>query len=105
MTDGLIDLVLRRGSGYEAAITRATRTLLVTRLADLVTATDDDPQVRAQAAEALRKLSARLAAVPRGLEEIEAAHRRTTRADIERFLARPDLKLPVPPEIPPGPPI
>jgi hypothetical protein len=105
LADGLIDLVLRSGKGYEAAITRATRTVVVSRLADLASSTGIDPQVRAQAAESLRKLSARLANASRDSDEIETAHRRTTRSDIERFLARPDLKLPVAPETPPGSPI
>ncbi len=105
--DRLIEIVLPSRSGYEGAITRATRTLLALRLMDLAADADADPQVRAQAAESLRKLSARLESVPRGAEEIESAHRRATRDDIERFLARPDQprKRTMPPPEPPGAPI
>jgi hypothetical protein len=74
---------------------------------DLAASGDADPQVRAQAAESLRKLSADLAASPANAEEIETAHRRATRDDIERFLARPDepRRRTTPPPAPPGPPI
>jgi hypothetical protein len=101
----LIDLSLHSGSGYEAAITRATRTLFATHLMDLAGSEDADPQVRAQASQSLRKLASRLAATPENAEEIEVAHRRSTRDDIENFLTRRDRKMPKPPETPPGPPI
>ncbi|HEY2829296.1 MAG TPA: zinc-dependent metalloprotease [Thermoanaerobaculia bacterium] len=104
VTNRLIEIAMKSGSGYDAAITRATRTMLVTKLMALAGSDTDDPQVRAQAAHALRKLSSRLAASFEG-EEIELAHRRATRDDIDNFLARRDRKYPTPAEVPPGPPI
>jgi len=65
-----------------------------------------DPQVRADASEGLRRLSAKLS--DRGITDAsELAHRHAMRDDIERFLARPDQPRtqPKPPEVPPGPPI
>jgi hypothetical protein len=102
VADRLIDLSLQSG-----AISRTTRSIVVTRLMDLASSSDVDPQVRAQAAESLRKLSAKLASIPKDSEEVEIAHRRATRDDIEQFLIRPDAprKRIVPPAIPPGPPI
>jgi hypothetical protein len=102
VTDRLIDVALQSG-----AIARTTRSIIATRLMDLASAGDIDPQVRAQATESLRKLSARLAAIPKNSEEIEVAHRHATRDDIEQFLARPDAprKRIVPAATPPGPPI
>ncbi|HEX3580286.1 MAG TPA: zinc-dependent metalloprotease [Thermoanaerobaculia bacterium] len=104
VTNRLIDVGMKSGSGYDAAVTRATRTMLVTKLMALAGSDTDDPQVRAQAAYSLRKLATRLAAPFQG-EEVEAAHRRSTRDDIEKFLSRDDRKYPAPPEVPPGPPI
>ena len=104
VTNRLIDVAMKSGSGYDAAVTRATRTMLVTKLMALAASDTDDPQVRAEAAYSLHKLATRLAAPFQG-EEIEAAHRRSTRDDIEKFLARSDRKYPTPPEVPPGPPI
>ncbi|HEY2092020.1 MAG TPA: zinc-dependent metalloprotease [Thermoanaerobaculia bacterium] len=104
VTNRLIEIAMKSGSGYDAAITRAARTMFVTKLMALAGSDTDDPQVRAQAAHALRKLSSRLAAPFEG-EEIELAHRRSTRDDIDNFLARKDRKYPAPAEIPPGPPI
>lgn len=105
--DALIRSVTASRSGYAGSITRAVRSLVATRLMDLASNTDADPQVRAQAAESLRKLSAALGGSLRGGEEIEIADRRATHDDIERFLARPDEpRKHIPePEIPPGPPI
>jgi hypothetical protein len=102
VADRLIELSLQSGS-----IPRTTRSIVVTRLMDLASSADVDPQVRAQATESLRKLSARLASMPKDAEEVEIAHRRATREDIEQFLIRPDAprKRIVPPAIPPGPPI
>ena len=99
VTDALIDAV--SGTGR---ITRATRTLLVTRLAELAANRDAAPQVRAEATDALRRLSSRLGNVA---DAAELAHRRATRDDIERFLNRPAeaWQLPNMPAIPPGPPI
>ena len=107
LTNRLIDVAMRGGSGgsgYDAAVTRATRTMLVTKLMALASSDTDDPQVRAQAEYSLRKLATRLAAPYQG-EEIEAAHRHSTRDDIEKFLSRTDRKYPAPAEVPPGPPI
>ena len=102
VTGKLIDVAMQSG-----AVARTTRSVIVTRLMDLASAADIDPQVRAQATESLRKLSTRLAAASKSGEEIELAHRRATRDDIEQFLIRPDAprKRIVPPAMPPGPPI
>jgi hypothetical protein len=102
VTDHLIDVAAQSG-----AIARTTRSVIATRLMDLASASDIDPQVRAQASESLRKLSTRLAVWTSDTEEIEIAHRRATHDDIEQFLARPDAprKRIVPPATPPGPPI
>lgn len=85
-------------------ISHATRTLVMTRLAQLAANRDAAPQVRAEASDALRRLSARLAGTVSDLAEM--AHRRATRDEIERFLARPESwQAPNIPTIPPGPPI
>jgi hypothetical protein len=98
VTNALIDVAARQGP-----ITRATRTVLLVRLAGLANERDADPQARAEAFDALRRLSARLVNVA---DAAENAHRRATRDDIERFLARPEAwQAPVLPAIPPGPPI
>jgi hypothetical protein len=100
VTDALLDVAMQQG-----LITRATRSLLVTRLAGLAANRDADPQVRAEATDALRRLAARLASAV--TDPIETAHRRATKDDIERFLNRPaepwqPANVPAPP---PGPPI
>ncbi|HUP49841.1 MAG TPA: zinc-dependent metalloprotease [Thermoanaerobaculia bacterium] len=97
--DVLIDLVSRHG-----AITRATRTLLATRLMELAANRQADPQVRAEANDALRRLSQFMS--PRD-DRAENAHRMLTRDDIQRFLNRPAeaWQPPVMPPVPPGPPI
>jgi hypothetical protein len=96
--DALIGVASRQG-----AITRATRTVLLVRLAGLANTRDADPQARAEASDALRRLSARLTDVA---DSTETAHRRATRDEIARFLARPETwQPPVLPAIPPGPPI
>jgi hypothetical protein len=96
----LLDVVTHSGS-----ISRATCRLAATRLMDLANNRDADPQVRAEASEALRGLASRLAAPTTDLAEL--AHRHALRDDIQRFLERPDQPRtqPRPPEIPPGPPI
>jgi hypothetical protein len=106
VTDGLIDIVMKRSDGMSAAITRATRSLLAQRLMELAENRNTNAQVRAEASDALRRLAARCSQGG-ALSSEESAHRRTTRDDIERFLSRPDEphKLPVAPEVPPGPPI
>ena len=99
VTDALLNTALQQGP-----IPRATRTLIMTRLAELVANLDAAPQVRAEASDALRRLSARLAAPV--TDVAEGAHRRATRDEIERFLAHPETwKAPVIPTVPPGPPI
>lgn len=99
VTDALIAAAAREG-----AVTRATRTIVMTRLAQLANDADAAPQVRAEASDALRRLSARLASSTN--DAAEAASRRATRDEIERFLARPESwKPPVIPAVPPGPPI
>ena len=87
------------------AISRATCRLAATRLMELASNRDADPQVRAEATEALRTLMGRLA--PPVSDSAEIAHRHALRDDIQRFLERPDQPRtqPRPPEIPPGPPI
>jgi hypothetical protein len=99
VTDALLNAALQQG-----AIPRATRTLIMTRLAELANNREAAPQVRAEASDALRRLSARLAAPV--ADAAEGAHRRATRDEIERFLARPETwQAPVIPTVPPGPPI
>jgi hypothetical protein len=99
VTDTLLTAALRQGP-----IPRATRTLIVTRLAQLAANRDAAPQVRAEASDALRRMSARLTGPM--ADAAEAAHRRATRDEIERFLAHPESwQAPVIPTIPPGPPI
>ena len=96
--NALIDIASRQGP-----ITRATRTLIMTRLAQLANNKDADPQARAEAFDALRRLSSALGAVS---DTAENTHRRATRDDIERFLARPETwQAPAIPAVPPGPPI
>lgn len=92
-------------SGYLAAVARAEQTLVVTRIIELATNGTVDPHVRALAVEALRSLVAELRARPG--TGANAAHRRATRDEIERFLERPDAprtRTP-PPSAPPGDPI
>ena len=96
--DALVGIASRQG-----AIARATRTLIMTRIAQLANNRDIDPQARAEAFDALRRLSSALSATT---DVAENTHRRATRDDIERFLARPEAwQAPVIPAIPPGPPI
>jgi hypothetical protein len=100
VTDALLAVAMQQG-----LVTRATRTLLVTRLAGLAANRDADPQVRAEATDALRRLATRL--TPAVNDPSETAHRRATRDDIERFLNRPaEAWQPANvPAVPPGPPI
>jgi hypothetical protein len=90
---------------YQAAIARAVQSLTVTRLMDTAANADAAPQVRADATEALRELNERLK-LPVA-DAATGAHRRATRDDIERFLARPDAsrKQTAPLAIPQGDPI
>jgi hypothetical protein len=94
----LIDVASRQG-----AVTRATRTLIMTRMAQLANNREADPQARAEAFDGLRRLSSALGAVS---DAAENAHRRATRDEIERFLARPEAwQASEIPTVPPGPPI
>ncbi|MEO8378899.1 MAG: zinc-dependent metalloprotease [Acidobacteriota bacterium] len=87
----------------EGTMIRAMRTVLLTRLAGLAANRQADPQARAEAMDALRTLQTRLS--DRG-DAAEVAHRRATRDEIARFLARPETwQPPVLPAVPPGPPI
>jgi len=90
---------------YHAAIARAVQSLTVTRLMDTAANPDAASHVRAAATEALRDLSERIKSPP--ADPAAIAHRRTTREDIERFLARPDAprKQTLPLPIPQGDPI
>jgi hypothetical protein len=99
VTNAIVDAATKQGP-----IARVTRTLIVTRLAELAANRETAPEVRSEATDALRRLSARLAATN---DPIETAHRAATRDDIERFLKRPaePWQAPTIPTIPPGPPI
>ena len=96
----LLDVVTKAGP-----LSRATARLTATRLMDLAINRDADPQIRAEASEALRGLAMRLSGPT--ADPAEIAHRHALRDDIQRFLERPDQPRtqPRPPEIPPGPPI
>lgn len=85
---------------YQAAITRAVQSLVITRLMDLAANNNANAQVRAVATGALREMAI-------VLRRTVDAHRRATRDDIERFLARPDAmhKQTAPHPAPPGDPI
>lgn len=88
---------------YHAAILSAVQSVVVRRLMETAANDDASAQVRATASEALRVLSAQLKLAAPG----DAAHRRATRDDIERFLNRPDetIKKTAPLPTPPGDPI
>jgi hypothetical protein len=90
---------------YHGAVLSAVQSVVVRRLMETAANDDATPQVRAAASEALRELSALLKAPARIAED--AAHRRATRDDIERFLNRPDeiIKKTAPLPAPPGDPI
>jgi hypothetical protein len=107
VTNAVIDVAMKRGSGYAGEITRATRALLLTRLIGLASDTEAAPQVRAEANAAIRRLSMRCATAAADVDDAEAASRRAVHDDAERFLSRPDepRKQTTPPAIPPGPPI
>jgi hypothetical protein len=90
---------------YHAAIQRAVQSLVVTRLIDLAADDGASPQVRGVATENLRGLLTDTAAASR--DDATGIHLRSTREEIERFLARPDAprKRTPPLTIPPGDPI
>jgi hypothetical protein len=91
---------------YHGAVARAVQSLVVTRLMDLAADDGASPQVRAVAAEYLRAIMQTDAAAA-ARDEATGAHLRSTREEIERFLARPDAprKRTPPPPTPPGDPI
>jgi hypothetical protein len=103
--DDVLAIVTKREPGLRGAITRATARLAATRLMDLANNAAADPQARAEAAEGLRKLAARLG--DKGSDAAELAHRHMLKEEIASFLARPDQprQQPKTPEVPPGPPI
>jgi hypothetical protein len=106
VVNDVIAAVTRRKNGYRGSITRAMARLAATRLMNLAANADADSQVRAEASEGLRRLSAKLSDA--GIrDEAELAHRHAMHDDIERFLVRPDQPRTQPklPEVPPGPPI
>lgn len=104
--DAVIASVTRRADGMAGALTRATARVAAQKLMEVVNTANADPQARAEAAEGLRRLSARLADTT-GADDAELAHRHALREDIERFLTRPDQPrtAPKPVDVPPGPPI
>jgi hypothetical protein len=106
VVDAVIAAVTRRADGMPGALTRATARVATDKLMDVVNNATADRQARAEAAEGLRRLVAKLADVS-GADDAELAHRHALREDIERFLARPDQPrtAPKPVEVPPGPPI
>lgn len=85
---------------YNRAVARAVQTVVVTRLMNLAANDNHAANVRAEASDALRRLSATL-------QTKTDAHSSQTRDDIERFLARPDnpRKQTAPFPAPPGDPI
>jgi hypothetical protein len=92
--------------GYAAAVQRAVQSLTATRLMDLAANDSAAPDVRAVAADALRRLAASLGAAGEG-SEMKRMHGRATAEEIERFLARPaEPRRRTPPlPRPPGDPI
>jgi hypothetical protein len=106
VVDDVLALATKRETGYHGAITRAVARLAATRLMDLANNATADAQARAEAAEGLRKLAARLAD-GKGADAAEVAHRHMLRDEIASFLARPDKprEQPHSPEVPAGPPI
>lgn len=95
----------RPGDPYQAEIQRAVQGLVATRLMDLAADADASTQVRAVATAQLRALLEETA--PTSRDEATETHRRATREEIERFLARPaePRKRTPPPPTPPGDPI
>jgi hypothetical protein len=91
---------------YHAAVARAVQSLVVSRLMDLAADDSASPQVRGVAAEYLRSIMQGDAAAT-ARDEATAVHLRSTREEIERFLARPDAprRRTPPPPAPPGDPI
>jgi hypothetical protein len=90
----------------EAAIQRAVRSVVVSRLMDLAANTTAQAQVRAVATDSLRALAAELKGAAQGDFDTNV-HRRFIVDEIERFLSRPYefQRPPSPLSIPPGDPI
>jgi hypothetical protein len=91
---------------YQTAVERAVQSLVVTRLMDLAADDTASPQVRGVATEALRTLKDGDTGIT-VRDDAQGIHLRSTREEIERFLARPDAprKRTPPPPTPPGDPI
>jgi hypothetical protein len=106
VVDDVLTIVTKREAGMHGAITRATARLAAARLMDLAGNAGADAQARAEAAEGLRKLAAKLGDV-KGADASELAHRHMLREEIASFLARPDKprEEPKTPAVPEGPPI
>jgi hypothetical protein len=108
VVDRLMVAVLddRPATVYAAEVNRAAGRALVERL---ITLAGDAPmpQVRAIATSRLRRIAARLKAMPAGTSDAQAAHAQLVQADIARFLTRPypQAKPAVAPTVPPGAPI
>jgi len=102
---GIVRIVTHPGDGIDGAITRAAAWATTTRLMALADDEDASAQVRADAAEGLRGISARLTNA--SAEPAEVAHRHALREAIEQFLSRPGQTRtqPKPPSVPPGMPI
>lgn len=109
VVDALVTRTWRSGAPrdeYHAAVERAVQSLAVSRLMDLAADDNASPQVRGVATEYLRTIMES----DTGITVRDDAHRihlRSTREEIERFLARPDAprKRTPPPPTPPGDPI
>ena len=104
--DAAIDMVWKRPVRAEhGAISRAVRSLLVTKLMSLAADAGVDPGVRAVASDSLRSLRDAIATMR--ATGADLPHQRATRDDIERFLDRPDAprRQSEPLLPPPGPPI
>jgi hypothetical protein len=91
---------------YQTAVERAVQSLVVARLMDLAADDTASPQVRGVATEALRTLKDGDTGIS-VRDDAHGIHLRSTREEIERFLARPDAprKRTPPPPTPPGDPI
>ncbi|MBV9494268.1 MAG: zinc-dependent metalloprotease, partial [Acidobacteria bacterium] len=102
--DRVIGVASSSATAQKGAVLRATRSLIAERFMDLANDEDADPQVRAEATAALRRLAK--AMTPYGEPE-ETASRAAVKEDVERFLARPSepRKAPKMLELPAGPPI
>ena len=108
VVDGVLMAVWRSplpADAKQAAVKRAVQSLTVSRLMDLASNGNAQPQVRAVATEALRAIG--VIVKRRVLNAETAAHYRSTNDDIGRFLAQPNepRKQTSPLPTPPGDPI